>query len=135
MAVHTAAHHSSGQVLPFRESLLAMLGVYAVASLQQQRRIGEFGLRLAIGAAPAALARAILRDSLKASALGVGIGVAAAWLVLRLAQTQLFGSEDIRQPLLLACGLLAMTMAASLAALPPAWRAARVHPMVALRHE
>lgn len=119
----------------FAALLLAMLGVYAVASLQQQRRIGEFGLRLAIGAAPAALARAILRDSLKASALGVGIGVAAAWLVLRLAQTQLFGSEDIRQPLLLACGLLAMTMAASLAALLPAWRAARVHPMVALRHE
>ena len=115
--------------------LLAMLGVYAVASLQQQRRIGEFGLRLAIGASPTTLARDILRDSLKASAFGVLAGVIAAWLLLRLAQPQFFGSESVEQPLLLAGGLLAMAIAALLAALLPAWRAARIDPMVALRNE
>ncbi len=115
--------------------LLAMLGVYAVASLHQQRRVGEFGLRLAIDASPTTLARAILRDSLKASAFGVFAGAIAAWLVLRLAQTQYFGSASIEQPLLLAGGLLAMAIAALLAALLPAWRAARIDPMVALRSE
>ncbi|MEO7432176.1 MAG: ADOP family duplicated permease [Dokdonella sp.] len=115
--------------------LLAMLGVYAVASLQQQRRIGEFGLRLAIGASPTTLARAILRESLSASAVGVLAGSVAAWLVFRLAQTTLLVDGSTRQLPLLAAGMLAMVMAAVLAALLPAWRASRIDPMVALRSE
>ncbi len=115
--------------------LLAMLGVYAVASLQQQRRVGEFGLRLAIGASPSALALAILRDSIKGSALGVVCGLFAAALAMRMLETQWFGIEQVSPSLLIACGLLAMTVAAVLSALVPAWRAARLHPMVALRQD
>ncbi len=115
--------------------LLAMLGVYAVASLQQQRRVGEFGLRLAIGASPAALALAIVRDSIKGSALGVGCGLLAAALAMRLLESQWSGIEQVSQSLLIVFGLLAMTVAAVLSALVPAWRAARLHPMVALRNE
>ena len=115
--------------------LLAMLGVYAVASLQQQRRVGEFGLRLAIGASPSALALAILRDSIKGSALGVVCGLLAAALAMRLLESQWSGIEQVSQWLLVAFGLLAMTLAAVLSALLPAWRAAHLHPMVALRNE
>ena len=115
--------------------LLAMLGVYAVASLQQQRRVGEFGLRLAIGASPSALALAILRDSIKGSALGVVCGLLAAALAMRLLESQWSGIEQISSLLLVAFGLLAMTVAAVLSALLPAWRAAHLHPMVALRNE
>ena len=115
--------------------LLAMLGVYAVASLQQQRRVGEFGLRLAIGASPTALALAIVRDSIKGSAVGVGCGLLAAALALRLLQSQWSDIEQVSQWLLIVWGLLAMTFAAVLSALLPAWRAARLHPMVALRNE
>jgi putative ABC transport system permease protein len=113
--------------------LLALLGVYAVASLQQQRRIGEFGLRLAVGAPPHRLALAVLRDSLRASTIGVALGLAGAWLLLRLLQAQLFGLGVGDQPLLLGVGLCAMAVAALLAALLPALRAARIDPIRALR--
>ncbi len=115
--------------------LLAMLGVHAVASLQQQRRVGEFGLRLAIGAAPSALAATILRDSIKGSALGVFSGLLVAALAMQMLASQWPGIEHISQSLLIACGLLAMSFAALLSALLPAWRAACLDPMIALRNE
>lgn len=115
--------------------LLAMLGVYAVASLQQQRRVGEFGLRLAIGASPSTLAFAILRDSIKGSTVGVISGLIAAALAMHLLESQWSGIEQVSQSLLIAFGLLAMTLAAVLSALVPAWRAARLDPMIALRNE
>lgn len=113
--------------------LLALLGVYAVASLQQQRRIGEFGLRLAVGAPPHQLALAVLHDSLRGSAIGVAVGLGGAWLLLRVLQAQLFGLGAGDQPLLLAAGLCAMAVAALLAALLPALRAAHIDPIKALR--
>jgi predicted permease len=115
--------------------LLAVLGVYAVASLQQQRRLGEFGLRLAVGAPPRRLALAVLRESFLASATGVAVGLCGAWLLLRLVQAQLFGLGSGEQPLLLAAGLGAMVLAALLAALLPAIRAARIDPIRALRSD
>ena len=115
--------------------LLAMLGVYAVASLQQQRRVGEFGLRMAIGAAPSALGLAILRDSVKGSALGVICGLFAAALGMQLLASQWTGVEQVSQPLLIVVGVLAMFLAALVSALLPAWRAFRLDPMIALRNE
>ena len=115
--------------------LLAMLGVYAVASLQQQRRVGEFGLRMAIGAAPSTLALAILRDSVKGSALGVICGFVAAALGMQLLASQWTGIEQVSQSLLIVVGVLAMFLAALVSALLPAWRAARLDPMIALRNE
>ena len=115
--------------------LLAMLGVYAVASLRQQQRVGELGLRLAMGATPRKLAASILGDSLRASAPGVVLGLIAAGLAMRLLQTQWSGIEQVQQPVLIAAGLIAMSLAAVLSALLPAWRAARVDPATALRNE
>jgi predicted permease len=119
----------------FAALLLAMLGVYAVASLRQKQRVGEFGLRLAIGSPPAALAVAILHDSIKGSALGVIFGLLAAALAMYGFGSQWSGGEQVSQPLLILASLLAMTLAALLSALLPAWRAARIDPMVALRNE
>jgi predicted permease len=115
--------------------LLAMLGVHAVASLRQKQRVSEFGLRLAIGAPPVALAITILRDSLKGSALGVVCGLLAAALAMQLLGSLWSEGEQLSQPLLILGSLLAMSLAALLSALLPAWRAARIDPMVALRNE
>ncbi len=112
--------------------LLAALGVYAVAALEQQRRIGEFGLRLAIGASPLALGTRILRDSTKTVAAGVALGLFGAWAALRLLSAQLFGLEHGHASVI-ALGVALLWIAAFVAALLPAWRAARVDPMQALR--
>ena len=69
------------------------------------------------------------------NAVGRVFGLAAAWLALRFAQSQLSDLGSNSQPLLFACGLFAMVFAAMLAAVLPAWRAARIDPMVALRNE
>ena len=118
----------------FAALVLAVLGVYAVATLQQRRRVGEFGLRLAIGATPSRLARAILGDSLNASIMGVGAGCAIAATALRwFDPTRITG--ELALPTIFACGAAVMVAAALLAAALPAWRVLRVMPMEALRDE
>jgi len=113
--------------------LLAALGVYAVAALQQQRRVGEFGLRLAIGARPVLLARQVLRESVRPLIAGITLGLAGAWLALRLLEAQLFGVGSGLGAVV--PGVLVLALAAMLAALLPAWRAARTDPMQALRSD
>lgn len=113
--------------------LLAAFGVYAVASLQQQRRLAEFGLRRAVGAHPLRLATQVLRECLRSTALGVGLGAALGWISLNLLQSQLFG-VGTSQPLVIGFGVLLLVLAALSAALVPALRASRVDPLQALRH-
>jgi predicted permease len=114
---------------------LAVFGVYAVTSLQQQRRIGEFGLRLAIGATPGKLAGTVLRDSFRISGLGIAAGFVGVCCLLRLFDTSSLGIDGDAAPLVLVSGLLAMSLAALVAAVLPALRAARIPPMEALRNE
>ena len=118
----------------FAALLLAVLGVYAVASLQQRRRVAEFGLRLAVGATPLRLAGAILGDSLRVSAVGIGIGLGLAAAGMRLLDPARVAG-DVSLPGVLAPGIGAMALAAMVAALLPALRAMRVTPLQALRDE
>lgn len=119
-------------------ALLAVLmggfGIYAVAALQQRRRLREFGLRLAVGAQPRALATQVLIESLRMAGLGVAVGLVGAWAALRLMHMQLFGFDDGLAPVLIA-GVAGIALTTVIAALLPARRAARVDPMIALRYE
>lgn len=120
----------------FAALLLAVIGAYAVASLAQKRRVSEFGLRLAVGASPRALALAVLRDSVIASVAGVAIGLLVAALALRLLDDGEVGIGPVTaQPLVIGLSIGMMTLAAVIAALLPALRAARTSPMLALREE
>ena len=112
--------------------LLAAFAVYAVAALQQQRRVGEFGLRLAIGARPAMLAVQILRESMAGVLVGIGLGALGALAVLRLLQAHLFGLQGGSLGVL-AAGAAALAAAALVASMLPAWRATRVDPGTSLR--
>jgi putative ABC transport system permease protein len=113
--------------------LLAALGVYAVAALQQQQRVAEFGLRLAIGARPASLVTQILRGSFGSISVGIAAGLCAAWAVLTVIEAQLVDAGTQRT-LALGSGALLIGAAALIAALLPALRAARTDPMTSLRH-
>lgn len=112
--------------------LLAVLGVYAVASLQQRRRTGEFGLRMAVGAQPRTIALGVLLDSFKVSAIGIVIGMVGIAIALRLLHISALGIDGV-QPLVVVAAVLAMVTAAGLAGLLPALRASRIAPLQALR--
>jgi putative ABC transport system permease protein len=114
--------------------LLASVGLYGVLGHIVARRIPEIGVRLALGSTRGAVLRSVLRESGVAVAAGSAIGVPAAIALSRLVGTLLYGISPWDARVLagaVACVLVAATAAAAL----PAWRASRVEPLVALRHE
>jgi putative ABC transport system permease protein len=114
--------------------LLACIGLYGVLAYAVVRRTTEIGIRMALGARRLDVIRMVLRDSAKLVVSGMVIGLAAAFLSARLVESQLFAMTPTDPATLtIACAILAS--AAIIATLLPAWRAARVDPMIALRHE
>jgi len=113
--------------------LLAAFGIYAVAALRQRQRTAEFGLRLVVGASPRRLIGQMLGESVRAVAVGIGFGLAGAWVALRVLQAQLFGVEGAQLGVV-GVGVLTLLLAALLAALLPALRVARIDPSSAMRH-
>lgn len=114
--------------------LLASLGLYGVLSYAVAQRTREIGIRMALGARRAAVARLVVRDALKVIVAGLLAGVLTAVTGGRMLETLLFDvsvSDPMTYVLVLSM-LLAFTLAA---AYLPARRAARVNPMHALRSE
>ncbi|MBO0858869.1 MAG: ABC transporter permease [Chloracidobacterium sp.] len=114
--------------------LLACVGLYGVMSYAVTRRTNEIGIRMALGATAQDVTRLVIREVTLLVALGVGIGMAAAIATTRFVSAMLFGLEPT-DPLTLTLATLLMIGVAALAGYLPARRAARVDPMVALRHE
>jgi putative ABC transport system permease protein len=114
--------------------LLAAFGTYSVIAFLQRRQTREIGVRLALGAEPADVARRVLVQGITLAAFAGFAGSLAAIAVLRLLSSQLFG-VGAQSPALYALGIGGVLLAALLASVAPAWRAARVQPMAALRYE
>jgi len=113
---------------------LASVGLYGVLAYAVTRRTREIGIRMALGARASDVVSVILRESFVPVAVGMAIGMVAAFSWNVFISSLLYGVDSFD----LASALVAVTVmlaAAVLAAAIPARRATKVDPMVALRYE
>jgi predicted permease len=114
--------------------LLTCVGLYGLMAYAVNRRTGEIGIRMALGAERGAIARMILRETLLLVLCGLAIGIPAAVFAARLIASQLFGLNS-SDPVTFAVACAAMATVTLMASYLPARRAASVDPMKALRSE
>jgi predicted permease len=114
--------------------VLACVGIYGIVANAVNSRVGEIGIRMALGARRIQVKVLILRETAVLAALGVGLGVlTAAWLA-RYVGTFLYNLTPF-DPISAAVAVLLMLSVALLAAWWPARAAARLDPLSALRHD
>ena len=114
--------------------VLAAVGLYGVMAYTVQQRTGEIGVRMALGADRMRVLKMVLRSAFSQIGIGMAIGIPAAIGAGKLMSDQLFGVAPWN-PLMLTLAVLTLALAALLASVIPARRAAGIEPMVALRNE
>lgn len=114
--------------------LLSCVGLYGIMAHAVVRRTNEIGIRMALGAERRNIIWMVLKESLLLIAIGLIIGIPAAWAAAHLISSQLFGLKP-SDPVTLLMAALLLTVVAALAGYLPARRASRVNPLVALRYE
>jgi ABC-type antimicrobial peptide transport system permease subunit len=114
--------------------LLAAVGLYSVISFAVSQRTAEMGVRLALGASPAALRRMVIGHGVRLTLVGVVIGLAAALGAARLLAALLPGITATDPLTFVSVPTLLLGIAIA-AAWVPARRASMVDPIVALRYE
>jgi ABC-type antimicrobial peptide transport system permease subunit len=141
MAQHLAMSRLPSQMGAFMLSAfaamamaLASIGVYGLVRYTVARRSREVGIRMALGADAAGVARLLATHGLRLVLIGGAIGVAASLVAARFLATLLFGVGSV-DPVTLAAAPLVLGLAAWLAAYLPARRASRADPLAALRTE
>jgi predicted permease len=113
---------------------IACVGLYGTMAYTVARRTSEIGIRMALGAERRRIIWMVLREVLTLAAVGLAIGLIAAWQAGHLVKAFLFGVTP-NDPVALTASVAVLAGAALLAGYAPAWRASRIDPMVALRHE
>ena len=113
---------------------LAMIGIFGVLSYSVSQRTAEWGLRMALGAAPRGILALVLKQAGALTAAGVVLGLAGAFGLTRYVQSLLFGIQRTDWKTYAAAVVL-LSVVAVAAALIPARRGAKVDPIVALRYE
>jgi predicted permease len=114
---------------------LSMVGLYGLVAYAASRRTREIGIRMALGADRAAVLRMVLRHGIVLAMAGLVVGLLASVGAGELLAAAFGGADDsgdVMSLLLVAPLVLAVT---AVAAFVPAWRASRVDPMRALRHD
>ncbi len=111
---------------------LVAVGLYGTLSYHIVQRTREIGVRLAIGAIGGDILRLVFNQGLRWVAFGLLLGLAGSFALASILKKLVYGMEGLTAPpLLLAAAVVAV--AATLAILIPAWRAAKMDPLVALR--
>jgi predicted permease len=114
--------------------LLAIIGLYGIVGYSVTQRTREIGIRIALGASRGRVLWLVARTALSLALAGIIAGLACGIGIARLVSDQLFGIS-VADPFTLAAAAGTMLVVAVLAACPPALRATRIDPLVALRHE
>lgn len=114
--------------------LLAAAGLYAVMAYTVRRRTREIGIRMAVGATVVHILALVLRQGLGLATLGVATGAVVAIPIAFLLRSVFFGISPVDPRALLATAGLLVTAALAASAVP-AYRAATVDPVVALRED
>jgi predicted permease len=114
--------------------MLAAIGLYGVMAYMVEQRTNEIGVRMALGADRGSVVKMVLRGAFSQVGIGLLLGIPAAIGAGKLMTGQLFGVKPW-DPVMLTVATLLLALAALLASLIPARRAAGVQPMVALRNE
>ena len=115
-------------------AVLASVGLYGVLSTVVRQRSAEIGVRMAFGASAKSVFRLVVGQGMRLSALGIGIGILAAFGLTRVMRKMLVGVSATDPVTFAAIGGLFFAVAA-LACWLPARRAAKLDPLVALRDE
>jgi predicted permease len=114
--------------------VLAAIGLHGVLAYTVERRTGEIGVRMALGADRGRVIGMVLGGAFRQVGVGLALGIPAAIAVGKLMTAQLFRIKP-DDPFMLVVATFLLGLAALLASVIPAWRAAAVEPMVALRTE
>jgi putative ABC transport system permease protein len=114
--------------------VLAAVGLYGVMSRLVANRARELGVRLALGAAPAAIRRLVLARTLRIAIGGVVAGATAAMLLSRQLGSAMHGLGSL-DPLVFATAATVLVMAALAASYAPARRASRIDPITVMKSE
>lgn len=114
--------------------LLAAIGIYGVIAYSVAQRTQEIGIRMTLGAERVHVLRMVLGWGVLLTGTGTILGLAASLAAARLLRGFVFGIQAT-DPLTFVVVVAVLVATALLATCVPAWRAARVDPMVALRHE
>ncbi|MGH9221367.1 MAG: ADOP family duplicated permease [Vicinamibacterales bacterium] len=114
--------------------VIASIGLYGVMAYSVARRSNEVGVRMALGADRRSVVIDVIRQTMAITASGVIVGMAAAWGATQLIASTLFGVGPMDPPTLVFAAGTLVTISL-LAGCIPAWRAATVNPVVALRQD
>jgi len=114
--------------------LLASIGLYGLTAYQVERRTGEIGIRMALGANRVSILKLVLRGAFSQVTLGLLIGIPLVLLSGKALASQLFGVSSFA-PSILTTAIVVLGLCALMASIVPARRAAGIDPMRALRTE
>jgi ABC-type antimicrobial peptide transport system permease subunit len=125
---------SLSAIFGFLATLLAIIGLYGVMAYTVARRTREIGIRMALGAFQGDVIWMVMREVLVLVCIGVVAGLAGAFALAKLVQTQLYGVTG-HDPVTVALAAIGLATVACAAGYIPAIRASRIDAMHALRYE